>query len=143
MNFAYKSTNRLPLQFRMEHMPVFFSDEQCLEVIHLVLDADGCIRNYPGIVEDERWMEKQRVALCPDVRYEAHFYSMENAEYLMLWLVQPSGWYWVDEDGFGFTGDDSIMLYSVLDQKGNFLKKFELFDIDGTRYCHEFDKYMR
>ena len=54
-------------------------------------------------------------------------------------MIQPSGWYWVDEDGFGFTGDSSITLYSVVDKDGGFTREFELYSIDKTVYCHEYD----
>ncbi|MBO5373431.1 MAG: hypothetical protein J6A75_12070 [Lachnospiraceae bacterium] len=107
-----------------------------------MIDEDGCIRNFPGLIEDKRWIEKRRVGTFPDVRYEAQFYTLEKHEYLMLWLIQPDGWYWIDDDGFGFSGDSSIMLYSVMDVSGNFMKKFEIFSIDNTRFCHEFDKYL-
>jgi len=142
MSFAYMNTGHSPLEFRLKDLPVFFSDTQCLEVIEAVLDESGNIKSFPGIVEDEIWTEKRRVGTVPDVRYEAQFYALNNNEYLMLWMIQPNGWYWVDDDGFGFTGDSSIMLYSLLDEKGAFTKEFNLFSIDNIRYCQEFDKYL-
>lgn len=142
MRFAYVKTGHAPPAFRLRDLAVFFSDERCLEIIRSVLDEKGSIRDFPGIVEDERWERKQRVGIPPDVRYEAQFYALEDQTYLMKWMIQPSGWEWVDDDGFGFPGDSSIMLYSVIDGSGSFTKKFELFSIDGTRYCHDFDQYL-
>lgn len=143
MSFEYVNTGHLPLAYRLNNLEVFFSDERCLKIIQTVLDENGQIKQFPGITEDEQWTSKQRVGICPDVRYEAQFYFLDDNTYLMLWLVQPSGWYWVDEDGFGFSGDSSITLYSLVDKEGNFARKFELFSIDQTRYCHKYDDILR
>lgn len=138
MSYAYININNSLHSYKLENMNVFFSDLSCLDIIKKVLDEEGKIRNFPGIIKDERWEKKHRIGQCYDVRFEAQFSSLKNGEFLMLWLIQPSGWYWVDDDGFGFSGDSSIMLYSVLDKNGNFTNKFKLFSIDQTRYCHEF-----
>lgn len=141
MGFEYIRIEGKPNAFRLKDLEVFFSDEKCLEVICNVLDEKGNIKNYPGVIEDKRWTEKQRVRLFSDVRYEARFHCIDNNRFLMLWLVQPNGWYWVDEDGFGFTGDSSIVLCSVVNSEGVFEKKFELFSIDGDKYCSDYDQY--
>ncbi|MBQ8559709.1 MAG: hypothetical protein IJ439_07010 [Tyzzerella sp.] len=143
MSYTYISINNPIHPYRLEDMDVFFSDRGCLKIIQKTLDEEGKIRNFPGIIKDERWERKHRLGQCYDVRFEAQFYSLENEEYLMLWLIQPSGWYWMDDDGFGFSDDSSIMLYSVINKTGDFTKKFELFSIDQTRYCHEFDRYLQ
>lgn len=143
MSYTYMDINNPTHPYRLQDMAVFFSDLGCLEVIQKVLDENGKIRNFPGIAEDERWKRQHRIGQCYDVRFEAQFYSMPQGEYLMLWLIQPSGWYWADDDGFGFNGDSSIMLYSVVDQNGTFTKEFELFSIDCVRYCHDFDEYVK
>ena len=143
MGYTYMSINNPTHPYRLQDMEVFFSDIRCLDVIQKVLDEDGKIRNFPGILKDERWEKKHRIGQCYDVRFEAQFFALENGEYLMLWLIQPSGWSWMDDDGFGFSGDSSITLYSVVDKDGDFTKEFELFRIDQTRYCHEYDRYLR
>lgn len=142
MSFEYFSTGKKPTAFRLKKFDVFFSDEECLKTINAILDEDGKILNFPGIAEDERWKSKQRVRICEDVRYEAQFHCIDNDRTLMLWLIQPNGWYWVDEDGFGFTGDSSIKLYSVIDSCGRFESEFKLFSIDNNRYCNDFEPYL-
>lgn len=141
MGFSYTTTGRAPLAFRLTELPVFFADESCLDMIHQVLAEDGSIRNFPGIAEDARWRSKHRIGMIRDVRFEAQFYPI-GGSFLMLWLLQPNGWYWVDDDGFGFSGDSSIMLWSVIDEQGRFTREFSLFSIDSTRYCHDFDAYL-
>lgn len=142
MSYAYRNINNQKTPYRLIDLNVFFNDLNCMEIIKAVLDEKGTIKNFPGMIKDERWESRHRIGQCYDVRFEAQFYAMENEEYLMLWMIQPSGWYWVDEDGFGFTGDPSIMLYSVLDKTGNFMKCFRLFSINGERYCHDYDAYL-
>lgn len=142
MAFTYIPTKYDSKRFRLERLPVFFTPEESVGVIEKVLWEDAKFRNFPGIAEDERWAEKLRIGLAKDVRFEAQFHGLKSGEYLMLWLIQPNGWYWVDEDGFGFTGDSSIMLYSLLDADGNFKQEFQLFSIDDTHYCHDFDQYV-
>ncbi len=142
MDLEYMNTGHAPTAFRLIKLPVFFSDESCLDIIEKVLDEKGAIINFPGYFDDERWKTKQKIGLFQDVRHEAQFHNMNNGTYLMLWLTQPSGWNWIDDDGFGFSGDSSIMLYSVLDENGNFLKQFKLFSIDHERCTHDFDEYL-
>lgn len=143
MAFAYMNTGHVPSFFRLEELPVFFGDLQCLEVIEAVLEEDGRIKNFPGILEEESWLKKKRVALFPDVRYEAQFFPLEKGGYLMKWMIQPSGWYWADEYGFGRTSDESIVLYSILDAAGNFKQEFRLFSIGGRCYQPEFEAFSR
>lgn len=139
MDDLYMRVYSPELPYRLKHLPVFFRDESCLDVIRAVLEEDGTIRNFPGIVRDERWAGKHRLGQCYDVRFEAQFYPIDKGNFLMVWMIQPSGWHWADSDGFGFSGDSIIQLYSVVDGAGNFLHKFQLFSIDQERYCHDFD----
>lgn len=142
MNYEYINIKNLRHPYRLKDSEVFFNDLSCMDIIKAVLDEKGNIKNFPGIIIDERWESKHRIGQCYDVRFEAQFLAMENVEYLMLWMIQPSGWYWVDDDGFGFNGDSSITLYSIIDKNGNFLKKFQLFSINRYIYCHDYDQYL-
>ncbi|MBE6038430.1 MAG: hypothetical protein E7218_04425 [Anaerofustis stercorihominis] len=138
MSYGYVSLQSSFYDFRLKDMDVFFSDMKCLDIIKAVLDENGNIKNFPGITEDERWQNKMNVRLFYDVRYEACFISLDDGTFLMKWIVQPNGWYWVDEDGFGFSGDSQITLYCIIDENGNFTKKFELYSIDNTLYADEY-----
>jgi len=139
MNDLYVITKNQKTPYCLTELNVLFRDLSCLQPISAVLDQKGNILNFPGIVQDERWVGKHRIGQCYDVRFEAQFYSLKDDEFLMLWLIQPNGWHWVDEDGFGFTGDSEITLYSVLTKNGEFTRKFELFRIDKTVFCHDYD----
>ena len=47
----------------------------------------------------------------------------------MIWQVQPDGMYWQDEDGYGMTPDEEILLYSFIDENGRFTEPFKLYKI--------------
>ena len=134
MSYEYIPIDNPAFCYRLKDMGVFFPDLDCLDVIKTALDEKGSFKSFPGITPDERWQGKHRLGQCYDVRFGADFYSLEKGEYLMLWTIQPSGWHWMDSDGFGFSGDSHIMLYSVLDPGGKFADQFRLFSIDRTRY---------
>ncbi len=143
MGFEYFKTKYFPYPFKLNDMQVFFHDEKSIDVIRKVLDENGKIINFPGYVEDKRWLSEMNVGFFPDVRYEAQFYSIKDGKYLMLWLIQPNGAYWADEYGFGRTDDSSIMLYSVVNENGEFEKAFELFKINREKYCNDYDEYVK
>ena len=142
MSFAYHTSMSPSVPYKLDALPVFFRDETCLAVIDAVLEANGNIRRFPGIVEDERWKNVQKLIIEENVEFEAKFYPLENERYLILWLVQPSGTYWMDKDGFGIEDDLSIELYSIVNRRGEFEKPFELYSIDWKPYCHDLEQYV-
>ncbi len=120
--------------YKVNELPIFFYSTDCFDVIQKVIDEKGNILNFPGIIEDERVEKERRVNLFHDVRYEASFKRIDHNTYLMDWLIQPDGMYWMDEDGFGIEDDKCISLYTIIDENGNFLKPFELFQIGKAKY---------
>ena len=128
--------------YKVKELPVFFNTEECFEIIQKVIDENGKFLHFPGIVNDERIDKERRVKLFEEIRYEADFYSLDNGNYLMIWLIQPDGMYWADEDGFGIEDDLPIQLYSIVDSNGNFIQAFELYCIGNTKYTDEFDESL-
>lgn len=123
--------------YKVKELPVFFYSIDCFDIIQKVIDDKGNIINFPGIVEDERIENERRVKIFKDIRYEASFKKLENNTYLMEWLIQPNGMYWMDEDGFGIEDDQLISLYSIIDSNGRFIKPFELYQIGNVKYANE------
>lgn len=41
------------------------------------------------------------------------------------WQINPDGYYYMDEDGFGMTDDEEITIYSYVDRAGKPLVKFQ------------------
>jgi len=143
VEFTYQRIDNPTMPYRLTEFEVFFKDLSCLDAIASVLDEKGAIRNFPGIVKDERWEMEHHIGQCYDVRFEAQFYPLDEGKFLMLWMIQPDGWYWADEDGFGRTRDNSIVMYAVVGKDGEFEGRFALFSIGRERYCHEYDACMK
>ena len=108
----------------------------------IIVDYDGSIRNFPGIVEEERWMKAliSRRYLAPVIRFRTVFEvsaEQEDGErpYRMIWGIQPDGRYWEDEDGFGAEKDLEIRLYADLDKNGDFLGPFRVYNVGSKRMC--------
>lgn len=55
----------------------------------------------------------------------------ENGQ-ILVWTVQPDGRYWADDDGFDM--DDEINLYAYVDDDGDFLSKFRIYDIGNINF---------
>lgn len=143
MEFAYRKINNPTMPYRLTEFEVFLRDLSCLDAVAAVLDEKGAIRNFPGIVKDERWEKEHHIGQCYDVRFEAQFYPLDGGKFLMLWMIQPDGWYWADEDGFGCTTDKSITMYAVIGNNGEFIGPFTLFSIGNERVCHDYDACVR
>lgn len=55
----------------------------------------------------------------------------------MVWEIQPDGRYWEDDDGFGGESDLEILLYTYLDDKGNFTGSFRTYSIGGEEFVRK------
>lgn len=62
----------------------------------------------------------------PDVHHEATFYRLDENHCLVLWLMQPDGMYWMDDDGFGIEDDSSIEMYGIVDNEGYFSNQCDI-----------------
>ena len=103
-----------------------------------IIDDGGRILQFPGIIQEEFWIKKINMgSLEPVVRYRSSFESLGNGKYRMLWQIQPDGRYWEDEDGFGAESDEEISLYADIDQDGNFLGPFRIYELGIKRYLLE------
>lgn len=100
----------------------------------LIVDDNGYILNYPGLENPEEWLDawESKRELVPQIRFRTDFERTEDNTILMVWEIQPDGRYWEDEDGFGGESDLEILLYTYLDEKGNFTAPFRAYKI-GTK----------
>ena len=104
-----------------------------------IIDAGGTIVDFPGILKEGKWihyLESERY-LEPDLRFTASFERWDEDKYIMMWMIQPDGRYWEDEDGFGGTSDSEIQLYTFLDENGDFTGPFQVYNVGRTHYLPE------
>lgn len=128
--------------FRLdEKLSVFFIDED-RDICRQIVDKWGNIRNFPGIIYGEQFVEEYgKYEVEPVVRYDTRFArcadSGEKTRFLMVWTVRPDGRYWEDSWGFGAEDYESVCLYSIIDHNGDFIQPFKLHSI-GSKYFGEY-----
>ena len=105
----------------------------------IIVDENGMIVDFPGIVKEKEWMRvlENENRLKPEIRFETIFKKYDEERYIMIWEVQPDGMYWMDGDGFGNTSDCEIRLYAFIDQKGDFMGPFRVYNVGDKEYLEE------
>lgn len=121
-----------------EDSSVFFVDES-RNIRKMLVDSKGRIQNFPGIVKEDFWVgEVSANALKPQIRFRTSFEKRENG-WILLWQIQPDGWYWADEDGFGAEKDLEVTLFTYVDRNGDFTAPFRLYCLGNT--CFAMDRF--
>lgn len=116
-----------------EDSSVYFVDEN-RGIRKMIIDSYGNIQNFPGIVREEFWVK--HVApnyLKQQIRFRSSFEKHENG-WIFKWQIQPDGWYWADEGGFGAENDLEVVLYTYLDLNGDFTGPFRIYQLGGMGY---------
>lgn len=84
----------------------------------------GCFLHYPG-VKHGGWEEGMEQPFIPIMRYTANYNPFdENGLADFVWTVQPDGYYWADDDGFGIENDCEVELYAKFNKHGRFVTQF-------------------
>lgn len=114
---------------------VFLDDDR--EIRKVIVDNDGNIRRFPGILREDRWIHAltSEQYLKPQIRFRTEFAREEDGSFRMLWEVQPDGRYWGDEYGFGMEHDEEICLYTHIDRNGDFAGPFRIYKVGRTYFC--------
>lgn len=65
-----------------------------------------------------------------------------NGVALVQWQLIPDGRYWMDDDGYGMTGDVELNIYGFIDTQANIVSKFHYYSDDQLEH-HILDKVRR
>lgn len=122
-----------------EDSSVYFVDE-ARGIRKLLVDAEGKILNFPGIVEQDFWKkEVSPNAARPQIRFRTAF-ERRRDRWIMLWQIQPDGQYWAD-DGFGMEHELEVTLYTYVDRNGDFTAPFQIYRIGRRAYTLDTYEY--
>ncbi len=102
-----------------------------------IVDRAGQIQDFPGFANPEivlNLMEGLRPCLPSSIHYRTEFHLQPDGTHLMVWEIQPDGRYWADEGGFGMEDDDEIRVYAYLNDTGDFLTPFRIYDVGEGMY---------
>lgn len=101
----------------------------------IIVNNKGCFENFPGIIQGKwtSYIEGKFDFDSGNICFRTSFQRLKKGGHRCLWEIQPDGRYWADDDGFGMRNDSEIILYADLDENGNFLSPFRIYEIDGRR----------
>ena len=122
-----------PYRSADEDSSVFFVDE-VRGIRKMIIDSRGNIQNFPGVVKEDFWVKEVAPNyLKQQVCFRSDFEKTEDG-WIFKWQLQPDGWYWADEGGFGAEKDLEVILYTFVDLEGNFTGPFQLYSLDNVLY---------
>lgn len=122
-----------PYRSADEDSSVFFVDEN-RGIRKMIIDSRGNIQNFPGVIKEDFWVKYVAPNyLKQQVRFRSSFEKRDNG-WIFLWQLQPDGWYWADEGGFGAEKDSEVVLYTYLDLNGDFTGPFRIYQLGNAGY---------
>ena len=115
-----------------EDSTVYYIDE-ARGIRKMIVDRYGNIQNFPGFKKDDSWIGAvDEYYLKPQIRFRTDFEKW-NGRFIMLWEIQPDGRYWGDDDGFGMEGGPEVIVYTFLNENGDFDGPFRVYRV-GRQY---------
>ena len=106
-------------------------DIKCNQVI---TDSHGDFTKFPG-VEKGAWEKELDGQLHPGVEFTFSVSRFVDGVCYIIWLVQPDGRYFADEDGFGAERYSEIELYNRMNTEGEFMQPFTEKRLEGCGNC--------
>lgn len=97
-----------------------------------ITGADGTFCSFPGVVHGD-WEKQQTYPFQPCVRFTARVGKFLDEKAVFSWMLQPDGRYYADDDGFGWEDDEEIMLYALINRRGEFVTPFSSEVPEGRR----------
>ena len=75
-------------------------------------------------------------------RYPSFIRYFQNGIAEVKWQLIPDGRYYMDDDGYGMTGDIELNIYGFIDQEANIISKFHYYT-DEELDAHVLDKIRK
>jgi len=100
-----------------------------------ITDTLGNFVKFPGVVKG-KWERELDGKFYSAVQFTFSASKFVNGISYIIWLVQPDGRYFADEDGFGAEHFSEIELYSKMNTKGDFVCPFTEERFDGCGGCY-------
>lgn len=91
--------------------------------VKTLTDHYGHFLNFPGTTHGA-WEKNLKGTLRPQVNFIASIAPFQDGFAQFSWMVQPNGFYYADEYGFGAEDDLEIWLYALIDESGSFVTPF-------------------
>ena len=88
-----------------------------------ITDPFGRFLSFPGVIHGP-WDQKLAGPLQSQVNFVAGIGSFRDGLASFRWMVQPDGFYYTDEDGFGAEDDEELWLYALINETGSFVTPF-------------------
>lgn len=108
------------------------SDKKCS---YQITDELGNFVKFPGAVKGE-WVKELDGEFYSAVQFTFSASKFVDGISYVIWLVQPDGRYFEDEDGFGGENFSEIRLYSKMNTKGEFICPFTDEYFKGCGGCY-------
>lgn len=107
-------------------------DDKCN---HVITDERGSFVSFPG-AKKGAWEAELDGKFHARVDFTFSVSKFVDGVSYVIWLVQPDGRYFEDEDGFGGESFSEIRLYSKMNTKGEFLCPFTDVRMEGCGNCY-------
>lgn len=108
------------------------NDKKCR---HVITDGSGNFVCFPG-VKKGAWEKELERKFRARVDYTFSVSKLADGVCYVIWLVQPDGRYFEDEDGFGAENCSEVKLYSMMNTKGRFICPFTDERMKGCGGCY-------
>lgn len=80
--------------------------------------------DFPGLSHGKWEKEIAMERVIKENRFTSFIYPFIDGKAAFGWMVQPDGRYWEDEDGYGMTPDNAVILYALFNKEGRFITPF-------------------
>ena len=96
--------------------------------VRQIVRHSGSFAAFPGFRRGPWEAKLTECRFEKKVSFPVDIHPYQNGRALFVWTLQPDGWYFADEDGFGAEKCEEVSLYSFIDERGRFTQPFDCMD---------------